>query len=130
MLPSREVLVDTPLHLLKNAMTSRVESPEEERILQEIIQSKEMVVPIKREIFRGDVPMQIETPQQEAEIQKTLDDRKEILRGTLQRVSPTGQIEPVLQAELPKEPGVTRFCQFCDSKGVRHKLNCTRKGAV
>lgn len=130
MLPSKEVLLDTPLHLLKNAMTSRVDTPEEERLLEEIIKQKEIASPLQREVYRGDVPMQIRTPQEEAEIQKTLDDRKEILRGTLQRISPTGQIEPLLKEDLSKEPEVKRFCQFCDSKGFRHKLNCTRKGVV
>lgn len=138
MLPSREVLVDTPLHLLRYSMTSRVETPEEERLLQEIIQQKELRIPIKREIDRSDVPFLIETPKQEQEIQQVLDDRKEIMRGTLVRIGANGQEEPVLQPEqpqiIPEDPDKeleanktkTAFCQFCDSKGVRHKLNCTR----
>lgn len=109
MLPSKEVLLETPLHLLRNAYTSQIDTPEEEAILQEVINLKQQ---------RTIIPQQTGT-----KVVPVVPNDKEIGRGTLERISPTGQVEPVLKAETKAE---AKFCQFCDSKGVRHKLNCTR----
>lgn len=109
MLPSKEVLLETPLHLLRNAYTSQIDSPEEEALLQEVINLKQQNNPVPLRTGTHVVPVEPLEPND-----------KEIGRGTLERISPMGQVEPVLKTE-PKV-----FCQFCDSKGVRHKLSCTR----
>lgn len=67
------------------------------------------------------------TPEKEAELQAQLDG------DTVTEVTASEPIdvvtEPVTVSEPVEIPTKKRFCEFCDSKAVRHKKECTRLSA-
>lgn len=144
MLPSRQQLMTMPITLLEH---QNVESPEEERIVQSVLNERRAKMPLNREIYRRDaIAAVIETPEQEKMWQKKIDERNEKARIKFQggteptdlpdpepeptnedTVPSVGEPTPATEPELPPQlEAKAKFCEFCDSKGVRHKLNCTR----
>lgn len=119
MLPSKDELMTMPITHLEH---QNIESQEEERLVQDILNLRRASMPVQGEIYRNDIIAQnIQTPEEEAEAQRIIDARVSKLRNM-----------PVLEEDLEEAPepevvAQAKFCQFCDSKGVRHKLNCTRE---
>lgn len=125
MLSSKEELLTMPIAVLEN---QKIESKEEEALVQEILNQRRANMPPQQEVSRAGIPFNIETPEQEAEAQKIIDERTAKLRPQAvvePESTPETPIEPQIE-ELPKVEAKTRWCEYCDSKGGRHKLNCTR----
>jgi hypothetical protein len=112
-----------------------VHDKEEELLLQEIVNSKLAVLPPQGEVNRSDVP-DIKTPEQEAEWQAKIDERNAAIKNRYapapdstsgapnSDIPSTTAVLPVL-GEVPGDATkVKRFCDQCDSKGVRHKKEC------
>ena len=140
--PSRDRLVGMSLERLRLV---DVHDKEEELLLQEIVNSKLAVLPPQGEANRSDVP-DIKTPEQEAEWQAKIDERNAAIKNRYAPApdstagAPNSDV-PIITAdalkpaqtfaELPvlgEVPGdatvAKRFCDQCDSKGVRHKKEC------
>lgn len=92
-----------------------VKNIDEETIVQEIVNEKTKILPPTQEISRKGIP-DIKTPEEEAKFQKVIDERIAKIRG---ETNIPEDSNPVVALEKP-------FCNFCDSKGVRHKKDCTR----
>lgn len=133
MLPSKEELLTMPIAVLEN---QKIESKEEETLVQSILDQRRAQMPPQQNIYRGDIPFRIETPEKEAEYQKIIDERTAKVRPQLGVVTQDSTPEPIPNSEeeqkVEESPvpvaveARARFCEFCDSKGVRHKLSCTR----
>jgi hypothetical protein len=121
MLPSREELMMMPITVLEH---QNIESQEEEMVVQEVLNKRRASMPVQGEIYRNDIIAQnIQTQEEEAEAQRIIDERVAKLRpqAVVEEVPEVSQNLPIPPVELK-----VKFCEFCDSKGVRHKLNCTR----
>ena len=115
MISSKEELMTMPLTILRN---QQIQTQEEEKLVQEIVNMRAEETPIGNDIYRNDViSANIQTPEEEAKWQKIIDERVAKIKGQVSTPS-------VPQVNEVKE---TAFCNYCDSKGVRHKLNCTRE---
>ncbi len=134
--PSRDQLSAMSLERLRLV---DVYEKDEEELVQEIINSKVELMPLSGDVYRGDVP-DIKTPEEEAEWQKKIDERAQAKRPTPVTLSLSDEEtvekdeEESTSTNLIEEPIVagskkteTRFCDFCDSKGVRHKKDCPTK---
>jgi len=51
---------------------------------------------------------------------------EEMANIVIDEVRLAGAVDFGEQSSEELTPGKNRFCEFCDSKGVRHKKNCTR----
>ena len=113
-----------------------IKEKDEEDMVQEIINTKVAASPPVGDVFRGDVP-DIKTPEEEAQWQKVLDEREAAaipapvhLPGSEHEMLEQGDDTPPddyvpdqSTTQTPPEAKKT-FCDFCDSKGVRHKKEC------
>ncbi len=95
-----------------------IKTAEDEALVQEVLNEKlkaEPHIDISRPILRSEETDRI-TPEKEKELQEKLD-------------GPITVSEPVdvsQETTGTPEPEEVNFCNFCDSKGVRHKKECTR----
>ncbi len=137
---SIEKLHSMPLEVLRNL---DIRSKDEEIILQAVVSEKMKSAPIgsmpqltPEEQKLLDSPQL--TPEKEKEIQARLDERRAKYRSIvvgektpsieklqIENKDITG-INPV-PSEIQKEFSLEKkFCEFCTSKGVKHKKDCTR----
>ena len=106
-----------------------VKDREEESLVQEVVNSKFMAkVP---EVYKLDIP-DIKTPEEEALWQAKVDERVHKVKEKmgLLDVADIEVPEVVTDSNVPEDMTLDsktdRFCEFCDSKGVRHLKSCTR----
>lgn len=90
---TRDELMDMPLIALRGL---DIESPEQEMLVQEIVNIKLATLPIQQPIFRNDVP-DIQTPQEEARWQEIMNRRERKIRG-----EDVGQEPPIEQEPVPE----------------------------
>lgn len=119
-----------PLSRLRNL---DVFHEDQEKLLQEVINYKLRFEPVKQQaVNRNDVPDKFKDQAHQAYWQNIIDQRTNALRPKMQEVEIPEQeelapdpVEIITEEVIPVE-SVKRFCNSCDSKGVRHKKNCTR----
>ena len=123
-----------------------IRSADEEALVQAAINAKTESQPVLTPVYTGDVP-DIKNKEQEEHWQKIVDERKEAARprtvqmgdivsgelndlplGVLSQPTVTVTLTPSTTTDSPVTTSINiqAFCQFCDSKGVRHKKACTR----
>ena len=85
-----------------------IRTPDEEKIIQELVNKKLQRAPIPVVINRPTDKTDFKTKEQELEFQKVIDERVASARP---------------QEEKAK---LNRFCEFCTSKGVKHLKICNR----
>lgn len=119
-----------PLSHLRNV---RIETVDQEKIVQEIVNIRVAQNPAVQRVYRGDVPFYIKTIEEEQKWQKIIDERTKAIVDKLSQAGKTQ--EQLVEAELAKleaqkakivQDIKPAFCQFCDSKRTFHKRNCTR----
>jgi hypothetical protein len=148
--PTREELLKMPL---SHVRAQDIKTIEQEYLIQEIVNLKlgqqgiDGAMINRTAIVRDNGKyVDIKTKEQENHFQALIDAETEKLKAKQQTILPLS--EEVLEAkisEIEKKqeeikavtpeivneslsiPELKRFCEFCDSKGVRHKLNCTRE---
>lgn len=139
--PTKTELVEMPLHSLQMI---DIKTPEQEALIQHVINLKRQDDPFVQPIVTSDVP-DIKTPADERKWQAILDERRE--RATAKPVvlqveipldpveAPTVQPESTEIGDIPKAEEITvlvvpeavkPFCDQCDSKGVKHKKICPK----
>lgn len=92
-----------PLHILRGI---DIETPDEEKIIQELVNRRLKVAPIQIQINRANDKTDFKSPAEEAEFQKIIDAR--------------------IASARPKEE-LNVFCNFCSAKGpISHQKICTR----
>ena len=114
-----------PLEVLRNI---DVESPLEERVLQSIIDKKLKVAPVQVEINRASDKTDFKSPAEEAEFQKVINERVASARPQeeVKVEASESELENKVEELKEEKAKLDRFCEFCDSKGVRHKKTCNR----
>ena len=129
--PTREKLMEMTMETLRNL---DVQTQDEEKLLQEVIDIKYKNSIIIEEIKIDDVP-DIKTPEEETKWQEILDGRRKEARKRMGLVDEsTIVVKDLKEEELVREIKkideqileLKPFCQYCNSKGVRHKKECTR----
>lgn len=112
---TREKLMEMPIFQLRGL---DIKTKEDELLVQEVLNEKLQNEPRanNNRVLSSEKTDRL-TPLKEKELQAQLDGEP---------VSEPIASEPVV--DLPK-PTNSKFCEFCDSKGVRHKKNCTRLSA-
>jgi hypothetical protein len=125
--PSRDQLCAMSLDRLRLV---EIKEKDEEDLVQEIINSKTVATPSVQKVYRGDVP-EIKTPEQEKVWQEKINEREAKIKEQEVVVLPEAPVAPEAPEEAIEEidlntPNEDRFCQFCNSKGKRHKKECTR----
>ena len=108
-------------------------SPEEEKLVQDVLDEKLMDAPLEVNLDGIHIP-DITTPEEEAKYQAKIDERESKMRASRfeSKVEEEKAELEKIQEEITKETPLTvaevktAFCLHCDSKGVRHKSNCTR----
>lgn len=129
--PTREELMAKSIVVLEH---QNIMDADEEALVQSVLNEKRRVLPLPDNYLqtpREVLAMNITTKEQEEAAQKIIDEQRAKMRERVQKTIPTEeglkQNLADLQAQKAElEKPVQRFCEFCDSKGVRHKLNCTR----
>lgn len=120
--PTREELLAMPLSRIRRVATD-IQDKDEEELVQEVVNIKRIDEPAEGIIYRNDVP-DIRTKEEEEKWQKIIDERTRKAKG----ITAAAFVEPAKTEQVPDNalPDVqpTRFCEFCDSKGGRHKKNC------
>ena len=127
---------------------------DDEKLLQEIVDSKFKVNTLHSRVFRSDVP-DIKTPEEEAEWQKVIDEREAkirkqafgetvVLEQDIKKMEeekekleaeiapeaqklPSDEIKTEVATETATEATETDSdvkCELCGSRGYRHKLGC------
>ena len=116
-----------PLHRLKML---DIQSAEEEAMVQTAINAKIQNSPAPALSEKFHVP-DIKTGEEEAHWQAIVDAEREKLKPpsiSMEQIIPdatqVADIEVVSEPSEPSELVVKRFCEHCDSKGVRHKKGC------
>ena len=98
-------LESLPLKILQGI---DIESPDEEKIIQELVNRKLQNTPVRVLINRPEDRTDFKTREEELEFQKIIDQRLALARPGVEEFS--------------------KFCDFCDAKGpIAHKKSCTRK---
>ena len=132
---TREELEVMPIELLRGR---DIQTKEEEDLVQEVLNER-LITEVPN--FQPDIPFRqgtttdIKDKAQEDALQAKIDAQKEAHKKFYAPVVedipsevPLAEvpIEPTPIVEPTPEPVVVKFCEFCDSKGVRHKKVCTR----
>lgn len=89
-----------------------IRNVEEERVVQALVNKKLQKIPVPVIINRDNDKTDFKTIEQELEFQKVIDARVASARPQMD--------------EVDEEVKINKFCNFCDSKGVRHKKVCAR----
>lgn len=133
---TREELETMPLELLRGR---DIRTKEEEDLVQEVLNERLVV---EMPDFQPDIPFRqgtttdIKDKAEEEALQAKIDAQREAHRKLYEsRVEEVpsdtpieeAPIEPTPIVEPLPDPTVVRFCEFCDSKGGRHKKDCTRQ---
>jgi hypothetical protein len=140
-------MVDAPVEIRinKQDIPTDFKTPEEEKKYQEILDTRKKIaleemgvntVPLdspKEETPTEPrtIPTEMITPEmREAGVDETtvLTSREEVVAelGEEAVAKIEDEAEPVAVPPTEEIISKKKFCEFCDSKGVRHKLNCTR----
>lgn len=143
-----EQLKEMPIQILRGI---NIESQEEEMAVQAELNTRLADMPISNPMTFKDSVTDNLTPEKEAELQAQINERnaklksqftpvgEEVVVEPVQEVVPEPIVEPV--PEVVPEPVIepvpevvpgpvvepvpeARFCEFCDSKGGRHKKEC------
>lgn len=124
---SLEELENMPIYLLRGI---DIQSKEEEVLVQGVLNKKYLEMPAKVDLSISSSLTDDMTPEKESELQAEIDAKKEeykvrVFAGTVDDNADTvktgDNLPPANTQNIPK-----RFCEFCTSKGVRHKKDCTR----
>lgn len=100
---SREKLMEMPLVALRGV---DVDTPEQQSLLQEVVNIKLATLPVQRPIYRKDVP-DIQTPQEEARWQEIMKQREAKIRNSdlpTPTVTPDVPVVPAPEAPTPVVP--------------------------
>ena len=121
--PTLQEMQDMSIPRLRNLP---IETKEQEDLVQKILDSKVVVAPVQKQVYRGDIPFEIKTLEEEKKWQAVVDEREAEIRGASEpflasKVEALQAEKAVIEKELKG-----KFCNHCDSKGWKHKLNCTR----
>lgn len=127
-----------PFHILR---TLDIRNGDEEKLVQEVVNSRLKKMPVQRTVYRGDVP-DIRDGESEKHWQKIIDERTEKLRpvsaeGVEEMPIAENEIVPDVidesividkpadekQEEMPKVHLSEKFCQTCNGKKA-HKVYC------
>ena len=93
-----------------------ITTPEEEKIVQALVNSKLRIVPVQKPVNYAHDKTDFKTKEEELEFQKIVDDRMAEQRP---------QIVDEIKAD--REIHTEKFCNFCDAKGpISHLKTCTR----
>jgi len=141
-LPSREELRAIPMSALRNL---DIKTVDQMNLVQEVVNERLQNEPLEIKIDNSDVERKMDreinrmTPEKEAVYQKTIDERVQAVKPKLptdEKIKEASTILEIIQEEIKTEEGeiekvkteqpVKRFCEFCDSRGFRHKSKCTR----
>ena len=105
-----------------------IKTKEEELLIQEILNEKmqnEPKIDPNRIVFSSKETDAM-TPEKEAQLQAIMEQKtKKVEVPQMELTEP----EVIKMADTVKEILKKPFCQFCNSKGVRHKKECTRLSA-
>lgn len=116
-----EELQDMPIHLLQGI---DITSKEEEDLVQGVLNEKRSNQPVVVDFIIPSYMTDNMDGEKEAKLQAEIDAKKEEAKKRL--LPDTVLIVPEEEIQKVSEVVKAPFCQFCDSKGVRHKKNCTR----
>lgn len=133
---SLEELMGKPLNRLRQ---TDVSSPEEEALLQAVVNKKVMTSPLEEDVSRRGIP-DIKTPEEEARWQGEVDRRVSELKAKHISASPTqepavephqeqkidtGEVEHEEHVETTAKTGPRSVqCQVCGAKTAKHKKTC------
>ncbi len=116
---TREQLFDLPLSVLRGL---NIESPEEEKLVQEVVTLRVRDLPITDNVSEVSAMTDDMTPEKEAALQAEIDARVAQRTGVSQETVPEEPNEEVVEEVVKKA-----FCEYCDALGpIKHKANCTR----
>lgn len=139
--PKREELIGMSLNKLRSLVPY---DPTDEEILQMVIDSKVVNIPLADKINRMDVP-DIKTPEDEAKWQAIIDEREAKIKEQFYPKAPEVVLDEQIKekeeelkvieqsiTEIAVEVSETTeetpkneyWCSTCLSKGVRHKKGC------
>ena len=147
--PTREELMAMDI---KNLRRLEIETPEQEILVQDVLDERTFVAPVETGIKRDDaIAANITTPEEEAKWQAVIDERVEekkkqlfgeerVLDAKIKKLevekeeieaeikSEEAPVETQIETTVENpEPVKPPFCDSCDSKGVRHKRECPKK---
>lgn len=110
-----------PLHKLRGI---DIRTPDEEKIVQELVNKRLQNTPVYVEINRPSDKTDFKTLEQEMEFQKVIDERVASSKPQIQADDP----KPVGDPPEPTPPiQLAKFCTFCSAKGpISHLKTCTR----
>ena len=132
--PTREELLVMPVQRLR---LLDITDKDEEDLVQSVLNQKEHNAPLMEKL--NIIVPDIKTKEQEDHWQKIIDEKTAQIRASSQvkEITPDDDIPPLdipseavespVANETPESdntPVVNKFCEFCDSKGVRHKKGC------
>ncbi len=135
--PTREELMRKPLEAVRHL---DIRTKEEEMLVQEVVNVRMSRIGVDSErIYRRDVP-DIKTKEEEEFWQAKIDERMERAKAKPiefenaeeARVSEEQVLEKITaleeeRAQVEVTDNLTiPFCEYCDSKGIRHKKECAR----
>lgn len=105
-----------------------VTTKEQEEMIQQVVNERLLKNPITKPIYTGDVPFAIKSKEEELKWQQILDERRAASQVKPVEMGKEAELKiEIVELEAKKEAlEAKRFCEFCDSKGARHKSNCTR----
>ena len=122
-------LESLPLYILQGI---DIETPDEEKVIQELVDKKRQLAPVNVVINRPNDRTDFKTPAEEAEFQKEIDARVSLARPKVEEeikepVKTEEELENKIGELKEEKVKLDRFCEFCDAKGpIKHKANCTR----
>lgn len=118
-----------------------IQTAEQEAMVQVVVNQKVQHQPIESHVYTRDVP-NIMNGTDEAKWQKILDERREKAvpkMVSMAEIIPDGEVEipeieefeehvkdAVMDNPFKGTETKSRFCEFCDSRGVRHKKDCIK----
>jgi hypothetical protein len=99
-----------------------IQDGEEEKLVQEILDCKLAASPPVVDIHSN---VDITTKEQEDMIQGELDEKRAKVRARGKKIEIKAETPIETPTEIPAETP-KKFCEFCTSKGGKHKLDCKR----
>lgn len=133
---TEQQLMDMPMKFLRNL---DIETGEDEKLVQRVLNTRLKDMPVENPVVFPSSVTDNMTIEKERELQARIDARNSRMKAQLKTDEEIPQIDEVESQPLPdptEEPKETepttevdvvkdRFCELCDSKGVRHKKECS-----
>ncbi len=130
---TEEQLMEMPMKFLRQL---DIQNVDEEKLVQKVLNARFKDMPAVTPMNFSSSETDNLTVEKEKELQAKIDARNARLKAQLEGEEPESAPlpDPTEEDDEPLTPEAdktttaikAKFCNYCDSKGVRHKLACTR----